>query len=721
MSPSQRAEAPQRTMSPWLRLASAATPSSIELHEEGLSLLEETGEMALVTFVSAGWPSRRDSLEVLRSKLLGTTADDSVPSSSESQPSLWVRREPLTKERTVLLAECCELLDGSAQLAALSLLASSTIVYATTRGDGQELVALERWGTVLEALMSSLVCFVDGEDNGDGHEGVFSAMPTLVWAMDGIEAGGSPGKALDAILAAESGFSDVVSRRNNVRLLLNSVFRRREATRLEPAVATRIVASTAQPNLAFGRVCSGAMVAAMLRVWTNSLRKGAKASVVAGYRAALSGLYERSLRVAIAERAAALESAIKLPAAPDALEHALATTAIEAERRFTEATRAVAPTPRGAGPVPQPPLADLRRTIRQDAARLVATNVDEAVKICRAHLEAAHSELLAIADKAANLSPDQSADVDDDDEEVAPTSRRAELWIQAYKSRLGALVADYSAAVECADACRGMVGEFLCHRVVDAASQRCRLALAALERERAELIAAMRKKRESIMQLEEEHKELAGQTHAAMTSHNSQLMQRMADIETSKMEKEAELASIDMEIESALRNAERVDARLRVKLEGAVSRASARMDDAKMIRQRVDDAALAVAKEAVNTREQLFDARLDALRVRCVTLGHEKANLAEHMELLEEHLERLKADLDQKHAEVAEVEHQWSQTKAKLPTLKAKHTDAEKRRAQLADLARKLKQACKQQGKGSLPRSLLQHLDPMERQALDDL
>lgn len=55
------------------------------------------------------------------------------------------------------------------------------------------------------------------------------------------------------------------------------------------------------------------------------------------------------------------------------------------------------------------------------------------------------------------------------------------------------------------------------------------------------------------------------------------------------------------------------------------------------------------------------------LRVRCVTLGHEKANLSEHMELLEEHLERLKADLDHKHAEVNEVEHQWSQTKAKLP------------------------------------------------------
>jgi len=231
----------------------------------------------------------------------------------------------------------------------------------------------------------------------------------------------------------------------------------------------------------------------------------------------------------------------------------------------------------------------------------------------------------------------------------------------------------------------------------------------------------MRRKRDDSAALAAELDELGGQTQAAMQQHNASLMSRMAETETSKMEKEAEVSRLEMEIESALRNVERVDARLRVKLEGAVSRASARLDDAKMLRQRSDQAAAALATEATRARDQLLDARLDALRVRCVTLGHEKANLAEHMELLEEHLERLKADLDHKHAEVAEVEHQWTATKAKLPALKSKHTDVERRRTQLADLARKLKHACKQHGKGALPRQLLQHLDPMERQALDDL
>jgi len=113
---------------------------------------------------------------------------------------------------------------------------------------------------------------------------------------------------------------------------------------------------------------------------------------------------------------------------------------------------------------------------------------------------------------------------------------------------------------------------------------------------------------------------------------------------------------------------------------------------------------------------------LPSARVEDVPPGHEKANLSEHMELLEEHLERLKADLDHKHAEVNEVEHQWSQTKAKLPSLKAKFADADRRRALLADLARRLKAHIRDTTKGGgLPRQLLAHLDPMERQALDDL
>ena len=139
-----------------------------------------------------------------------------------------------------------------------------------------------------------------------------------------------------------------------------------------------------------------------------------------------------------------------------------------------------------------------------------------------------------------------------------------------------------------------------------------------------------------------------------------------------------------------------------------MARAAARADDVSRLQSRC----VAEASEAVDAcagaQLKLADARLDTLRVRCVTLGHEKANLSEHMELLEEHLERLKADLDHKHAEVNEVEHQWSQTKAKLPSLKAKFGEADRRRATLADLARRLKAHIRDATRGGqLPRLLL--------------
>jgi len=209
--------------------------------------------------------------------------------------------------------------------------------------------------------------------------------------------------------------------------------------------------------------------------------------------------------------------------------------------------------------------------------------------------------------------------------------------------------------------------------------------------------------------------------HAAK-ERNEALARAMADTETAKMEKEAELVDLEDQVEAAVRAADRVDGRLRHKLDASRARSAARLADATLLSRKQQEASQTLIDEAAASLEAVRDAKLDALRVRCVTLGHEKANLAEHMELLEEHLERLKADLDQKHSEVAEVEHQWAQTKAKLPNLKAKHADAERRRGQVADLARRLKLKCKDLGsKGSLPRQLLQHLDPMERQALDDL
>ena len=54
--------------------------------------------------------------------------------------------------------------------------------------------------------------------------------------------------------------------------------------------------------------------------------------------------------------------------------------------------------------------------------------------------------------------------------------------------------------------------------------------------------------------------------------------------------------------------------------------------------------------------------------------------------------------------------------------LKAKFADSDKKRACLTDLARRLKAHIRDTTKGGqLPRLLLNHLDPMERQALDEL
>lgn len=710
-----------KPMTDWVRLASSSS-SRVEVDEDGLAFLKScTTATALLTFVGGGWSSRRAALDALSSKVL---VNRKVPP-AESQGSLWVRREPLSKSKdagTVLIAECSGMLDDGNELAALALLSSSAVLFAAAAKSA----ALEQWSGPLEALMSSLVSF---DDESDDHEAVFSAMPALVWAFEEAPTG-SPAKALDALLTSESGFSEEVSRRNNARHLVKSVFQRRDATRLDPKTSVGVGVEASQPKLAFGRVCSGQMLASMIELWCDGLRgEKKKATVLPAYRAAIDGLYRRSLEDAERRFDEAVTEAGELPMDPDALDEALEKAIADAEALVADATRAVAPSPRAAGTPPRPPVAGLRQTLRKKSAEIVRDNAELASKACEAHLDAAHSSLLATADKAAGLVEDDEAgdddgfpEEDDDDDEIKPTSRRAELWIQAYKGRLGGLVADYASSLACADACRGAAGEYLSYRLGDAPTRRCRRALATLDRERSEILSEMKKKRESAADLGAELAELQSASNAAMKRHNESLMTTMADTETGKMEKEAELASIDMEIDSALRNAERVDARLRVKLEGAVSRASSRLDDAKMLRQRNNDAALALASDALKARNQLADARLDALRVRCVTLGHEKANLGEHMELLEEHLERLKADLEQKHAEVAEVEHQWSQTKAKLPSLKSKHAETERRRALLADLARKLKQACKQAGKGStLPRQLLQHLDPMERQALDDL
>jgi len=340
-----------------------------------------------------------------------------------------------------------------------------------------------------------------------------------------------------------------------------------------------------------------------------------------------------------------------------------------------------------------------------------------------------HTALLKAADAAAELivQPDgtvrstENTENDQDDNEI-PASRRAETWIQAYQSRLSTIVNEHREALKCSDAARHVMGKTLGQAMPTALCLRGNACLDALIKERSQAVEAMAQKQLATAEIIQKLAQARDHATKQMREHHEKLASSMTETETAKMEREAQLATLNEQILAAGRNAERVDARLRIRLEACVSRASARLSDAKLFGQRQEEAAQALAIEAAEAKHLLTDARLDALRVRCVTLGHEKANLAEHMELLEEHLERLKNDLDQKQAEVAEVEHQWAQTKAKLPGLKAKHAEAERRRADLADLARKFKLKVKELGKsGALPRQLLQHLDPMERQALDDL
>jgi len=301
-----------------------------------------------------------------------------------------------------------------------------------------------------------------------------------------------------------------------------------------------------------------------------------------------------------------------------------------------------------------------------------------------------------------------------------PPSRRAELWLQAFKGRLGSVGADHVDHVDCVDAARDARGLFLAAELPRDAVARSRAATVSLLEERTEKVEAMLSKIGKIEETTRKLGEARTKARDAAKERNESLAKAMTETETARMTKEAELLDVEDQCSSAVRAADRVDQRLRNKLDASRARSAARLADAKLLSRKQQEASQTLIDEAAASFEAVRDAKLDALRVRCVTLGHEKANLAEHMELLEEHLERLKADLDQKHSEVAEVEHQWAQTKAKLPNLKAKHADAERRRTQVADLARRLKLKCKD-SKGSLPRQLLQHLDPMERQALDDL
>ena len=177
---------------------------------------------------------------------------------------------------------------------------------------------------------------------------------------------------------------------------------------------------------------------------------------------------------------------------------------------------------------------------------------------------------------------------------------------------------------------------------------------------------------------------------------------------------------LNLEIESEVRGAERVDKRERERLSGIASRLETRLKEADELRVKVAGAVDESATRAKAVALRVGTSRLDALRVRAAALRHERESLTEHMELLEEHLARLKADLEYKQSEVSEVAHQWEAAKAKLPALRQRQAGSEQMRANLQQIVAVLKAHLLKHNKNKLPKQLLQQLDPMERQQLEE-
>ena len=676
-----------------------------QVDEEGLGkleALETTAPVAIVTYGTGSWKIA----EGYRGEIVN----------KQEEPGFWVSSEPLVKTKDVEIFAAESTLESDA-VVALTLLVSSSLVVAA---DDQPSAI---FGERLEALMRVVTLNPEEDDDNNGHDSVIEAMPKLVWAFTAKD-GVSPPKMLEAALAEESGFSVETSKRNQTRLLVKTLFRHREAVNSATAVKPK-ACDLAAPKLAFGRPATPRTLGKMLRVWSAQLQES-KAVLVDGWLAAVEDLFSLSLT-----RAVDLFHS-KVPPQEEAMSHGelvklLSEAATAADAALASSTRAVAPSPRTAAKKPpRPPFEGLRKEIAALANARIEANRQQALKLCESDVRQRHSTVLSAADESAGISSNGHVleeNGKEDGEAEVPPSRRAELWLQAYKGRLGSVSGDHREAMECVDAARDACGLVLATELPTCVISRCRAASGSLVTERKSQVDDMLKKRKTIKQVQVDLEGSRAKARDAMKLSHDALAKTMAETETAKMEKQAELATLEDEIEGAMRAADRVDTRLRTKLDNAVTRSAARLSDARLLTRRQEETASLVVSEARDARAKLDDAKLDALRVRCVTLGHEKANLAEHMELLEEHLERLKADLDQKHSEVAEVEHQWAQTKAKLPNLKAKHSDAERRRELLADLAKRLKLKCKDLGgrSGALPRQLLQHLDPMERQALDDL
>ena len=182
--------------------------------------------------------------------------------------------------------------------------------------------------------------------------------------------GASVSKLLEGqVLSMEKGFSDDVSRRNAIKMVLGSVFKRREATCAgadgEGEILRAALVRSCAPKQALGHVITGPMMAVQVRTWCAALSgDAARASVVDACRAAVAELHAAALAAAISAYDA--QVAAETPEgglASGAMEALLRRAAEDANRALFAKTAAVSPVPKAAGKLEQPPTAELRAEV----------------------------------------------------------------------------------------------------------------------------------------------------------------------------------------------------------------------------------------------------------------------------------------------------------------------------------------------------------------------
>ena len=224
----------------WVKLLERKQ-GKLELHADGAALLKSDEGHASIALGLGASP--------LRETLTEPPTDDTTIA--------WAHARPLATARGCR-ATYVELLDWTsdenADALCCLLLSASVVAYKAEGDAAQQLAPWECLGKALQAAR-----YHDDRDASlePEREGLREAMPVLLWCFSESEEGTAQRQLEKTVLASEKGFGEAESRRNNARLLLTSMFMRREACRdafLERA------ADAARPKPCLGRAPTGNMV-----------------------------------------------------------------------------------------------------------------------------------------------------------------------------------------------------------------------------------------------------------------------------------------------------------------------------------------------------------------------------------------------------------------------------------------------------------------------------